>query len=260
MRKNKPRSEKAKKMIEKADIGADNTNIKSYRCVKTTTLDEEAGILRKEIDNDCDGVVDRCRIEELNAYGEQVRYENYMDCGMVPTDCIKVSRNEYGEETAYYIDSDCDDHLDKCHTYKRNDHGDIIEVIMDKGCDGVLEKGEEHGCFSYAYDEDGLIISAHSGNCGEKPEICYDFEYDLEAGNRREKWDLKCDGAVDFCWVKFPRDDPEKWDWFIDDGCDGIWKSCTIYGDDGAVIHSFKGHETCAKKHEELVKRNLEKR
>ena len=260
VRKDAVRSERAKKMIVKTDRVVRAVGMKSYRCVKNESFDEEAGILRKEIDSDCDGAVDLCRTEELNTYGEMVRYESYEDCGKVPTHCVKIDRNEYGEEIAYYIDSDCDGRLDECHTNERNDRGDIIEAVIDKGCDGVLEEGEERGCFSVVYDEDGLIITAHSGNCGEKPEICYDFEYDLKAGNRREKWDLKCDGAVDFCWVKFPRDDPDKWDWFIDDGCDGIWKSCTIYGDDGVVIHSFKGHKACAKKHEELVKRNLEKR
>ena len=260
VRKNAVRSEKAKMMIEKTDIDVGDTGMTSSRCVKDT-LDEATGILRQEVDENCDGVIDVCRVKELNAYGEPIHIELYRDCGKVPTSCYEIEYNEYGEEITYHIDNDCDGNLDECITNKRNDHGDIIEVIKDKKCDGKFEEGDGHGCFSYSYDKEGMIMAGHAGNCGEKPQNCTECEYDLDAGIRREKWDIKCDGTIDFCWVKIYRDDFDEPDSFISMGCDGIWKSCSIHDDDGGSIkiNKFKGHEVCANKYEELMKRNLGK-
>lgn len=255
VRENAVRSEQGQKMNKKTDVVPSAPGMESSWCLKDS-LDEEAGILRQEIDENCDGVVDQCRVKELNGYGEVVRYEYYKDCRKAPSSCVEIERNQYGEKIAYDIDSDCDGRIDECHTYKLNDHGDIIEVLIDKGCDGVLEEDEVHGCFSISYNEDNMIIAGDAGNCGEKPENCTEYEYDLSAGIRREKWDLKCDDTVDFCWVKIFRDDPDEWDGFIDKGCDGTWSSCSIRVDNGSVMYKSKDHEVCAKKYEDLVKRN----
>jgi hypothetical protein len=260
VRKNMARSEQAKKMVEKTGVGDAATGM-SYGCLKESPYDEATGILRTEIDFDCDGIPEKCKVEELNAYGEPIRTENYKDCGEVPTHCYENEYNEYGEKIAYVYDRDCDGSIDKCGTFKRNDHGDIIERINDKGCDGVLEEGELHRCFTYVYDEDNLVISQHGGNCGEEPNSCSDYEYDFATGMKRLKWDLKCDGTVEGCMEIFYHDDPDKSDRFIDDeGCDGIWEGCVFLGDDGVKSIGFGGHEVCAKKYEELVKKNRGKR
>ncbi len=259
-------------MIEKSDSGANAAGRESSsRCVKKESFDETTGILWQELDDNCDGVVDRCRVQQLNDYGEPVRTETFKDCGEAPTNCYENEYNEYGEVTAYNFDSDCDGSIDKCLTFKRNNYGHEIEIIYDKGCDGVLEKGEWHFCSTFDYDEDGLMIKQREGNCGEEPELCGDFEYNLAAGMKREKWDDECDGTVEYCWVKFSSDSPDEPDSmidahpnepdsFTDKGCDGIWENCNILGDDGVIVHHFKGNEVCAKKYEELVKKNLGKR
>jgi hypothetical protein len=253
-RKNAVRSDRAKKMTAKTDSA---TGMKSYRCMKKD-LDQETGILRQEIDKDCDGVVDQCVVLKLNEYGEEVHRESYENCGKVPTRCSDIEWNEYGEAVASYTDEDCDGRPDICTTAKFNDHGNYIESAMDNGCDGKLDgKGDVHTCSSYSYDQDGMITSRTQGTCGKHPNGCTEYEYDLRAGIRREKWDTKCDGTVDFCWVWFYRDDPYDYHEFIDIGCDGTWKYCNIYGDDGLVRNKYKGHEACAKKYEDLVKRNL---
>ena len=261
IRENAVRSRHAKKINKKTDRVVRDTEVESFRCVKKSTFDEAAHILRQEVDDNCDGIVDRCEIRELNAYGELVHYEDYRGCGKVPSHCIEYNLNEYGEEFADYLDEDCDGHLDKCHYLKRNDHGDIIEEITDKGCDGVLGEDEYHRCSTFVYDEDGMIINEYEGKCGEDPENCADFEYDLAAGIRREKWDVKCDGTVDFCWVKIYRDgrDEDDYDQFIDKGCNGTWYWCTVQGDNGDGVLKITGHEACAQKYEELVKRKLGK-
>ena len=270
VRKNAVRSKRWKKKIAKNDHGIGAVRMTSSRCVKED-LDENTGILQQEVDSNCDGVVDRCRTVKLNAFGEPVHIEYYKDCGEKPNRCMDIDYNEYGEEIAYDYDSDCDGNSDDCLTFNRNDHGDEIETIYDKGCDGVLGKGEWHFCYTYDYNEDGLIISADTGNCGEEPDLCAEYEYDLTAGMKREKWDHDCDNTPDICWVKFSRDDsvvpesivvaaPDEPDSFLDEGCDGVWKHCFILGEDGVKVHKFTGHEVCAKKYEELLKRNREKR
>lgn len=258
-RKNAVRSEKAKQMNKKTDIG-DAAAVKPYGCLKTSSFDEATGILRRELDFDCDGIADDCVNEELNEYGEPLRIEHYKDCGKAPGRCNEIEYNEYGEMTAYNYDKDCDGIVDVCGTLKRNDHGDIIEWSNDKGCDGVLEEGELHLCNSFIYDEDGLIVHEREGDCGAEPFACIDYEYDLVTGVRHAKGDNNCDGTVDVCQVQFYREGYSNPDSFIENNCDGTWKSCNILGEVDNVVQTIKGHEACAKKYDELVNKNLKKR
>ncbi len=255
VRPNAPRSERAKKLNKRTDTGV-AAEMGSFRCTKNTFLDEAGRILRREIDENCDGAVDFCVVQELNAYGEEVRRTRYRGCGNVPSNCIEITRNEYGEEIAYYTDENCDGHIDECHYLKRNDHGDVIEEIGDKGCDGVLAEDEWHRCSSFFYNEDGLKSREYEGKCGEEPENCLYYEYDLALGIERVKEDAKCDGTVDHCWTQIYRDDPDNPDRFMDKGCVGIWYSCTIWRDNGYSYQKFTSNEVCARKYEELVRRN----
>jgi len=253
VRKNAALSEQIKKINKKTDHDIGISGVKSFRCLVRETFNEATGVLRQEVDNNCDGIVDYCELQELNAYGEPVRKERYRNCGEEPSNCSEIERNKYGEVIAYNIDSDCNGLFDECQIYKRNDHGDIIETIIDKECDGKLEEGEEHGCNLYRYDEDGMIIADYAGSCKGKPELCASYEYDLSHGIRREKLDNGCDGTIDWCLVEVYREDSTESEVFIDVGCDGTWRSCSTHEDDGVTITKFEGHETCAKKYEEFV-------
>lgn len=239
--------------------------MESSGCVKNNTFDPATGIQRQEIDEDCDGIVDRCVMRELNDYGGEVRYEYHEDCAKAPTTCAEIERNEYGEAIAIYVDEACNGRPDTCISLKRNDYGDLIGESVDKGCDGVLEEGEYNRCSTYAYDEDGRITYEQEGACGGEPENCANYEYDFAVGIRHEKWDFKCDGTADFCWVKIYRndpwvgnyyDDPDDPDTFADKGCDGVWQACSIRDDNEESTRRFKDHEVCEKKYEDLVKRN----
>ena len=262
MRKTPVQTEQMKKMNEKSVGAIEAASPASSRCVNTT-YNESTGIRRKEYDEDCDGIADKCVLEELNEYEEPIRIESYIGCGNFPTFCSDLKYNEYGEGIASYFDENCNGVIDICITAKRNDHGDVVESVYDYKCDGNMDdKNDLLSCFSYSYDEEGMIVGQVIGKCGQEPENCVEYDYDFHAGVQRETWDYQCDGAADFCWVKIYRDDHEDRgdltdsDDFTDKGCDGIWSWCSVHGD-GGVIHKFKGHEACAQQYEELVKKNM---
>jgi len=251
------RSPQAKKMAEKTGAG-DATAMKPHGCVKNIAFDEATGILRSEMDYDCDGTVDNCLVEVLNEYGEPIRTENYKNCGDAPSDCFETEYNEYGEGITISMDLDCDGRPEACTTIKRNDHGDVIERIIDNGCDGVLEKSMMNECKSYTYDANHLIVHEISDNCADEMRVCTDFTYDLDAGVRFETCDFDCDGTVDVCMAQVYVDGyPEPFT-FTERNCDGTWAHCTVYEENSAMTRTLLGHDACAKQYEQLVKRNRE--
>lgn len=261
VRKNAARSE----LVKRIDCrNADATKDWS-KCTNAVSFDNRTGKLREEIDKDCDGFIEYCIVTKFNEYGEEIGWEHYPDCGNVPRNCSEIERNEFGEMIALHSDQDCDGRWDHCQTLKRNDHGDLVEEISDKGCDGVLEGGEYHHCTSFEYDEDGRIIRERDGKCNREPENCAEIEYDHSLGIRREKWDNQCDGTVDFCIVKIYQGDPwtgdylegpDVFDLFSDTQCNGIWRACSVYSEDGERMQRYSEHDVCAQKYEEAVRRN----
>ncbi len=263
VRPNAPRSERAKKINAKTDTGARAAGGRSHSCLKRETYDEAARTLRREFDKNCDGTDLYCTVDELNDYGEPIRKTSYQRCGNTPSYCTTLEHDEYGEAIASHIDQDCDGRHVECSTGKYNDHGDIVESIIDKGCKGNSDgEGDQDYCFSYSYDEDGMIVSSAQGKCGEEPTLCTSYEYDLAAGVRRETWDSDCDGTPNFVWVKIFHEGAEEddYDQFVDKGCTGNWYWCIIIGEDNFSWQRFEGNEACAKKYGELVKRNRERR
>ncbi len=275
VRENTPRSRQTKKTVEaapKTDTAFKN-NMSPYGCLLKNEYDEQAGIVQQVIDKNCDGVADYCRAEELNEYGETVRKEDDGDCDGEPDRCYDMRYNKYGEEIAQDFDDKCDGSIDSCLSIKRNEYGDEIEEIFDVGCDGKLDDvevtenedgkgvligGDEHLCYSYEYDENGMITNKQQGNCGEEPYICRSYAYDPAAETRREKLDMDCDGTIEACRVKWMPGGNFTPHYFTENNCDGTWKNCMIWGEVNWVGRTFMGHDICAQKYEEIKKKYRE--
>ena len=261
-RKNAPKSELAKKMNAKAVVDDSSFKIKPYGCGNKVFLNRSNTVIRHESDWDCDGVIDECRTEEQNEYGEMVRIEYYDKCGPEPNLCIDLKLNKFGEEIGYDYDDECDGQINNCTKMIRNDHGDIVEQYHDKGCDGNLEDGEFHRCSEFEYDDAGLPFAEKTGDCGKPPKFCNEYKYDENTGIRQVKYDKDCDSTPDSCYVEIYREDSRKPDTFSFStaDCQGPWKSCNLFGVDREAIQTIKNSEFCAKKYEEFVKKYQETR
>ncbi|HPQ70255.1 MAG TPA: hypothetical protein PKW95_14095 [bacterium] len=255
VRKNAARSVSAKKLAAQIDDAKSKTR-KPYGCLMENNFDERSRILRQKVDFDCDGNADQCLVKTLNDYGEPVRIENHKKCGPEPDICTEIEYNEFGEEMAYFFDNDCDGNVDMCLTFKRNDHGDEVEDFMDKNCDGTRDEDDWHLCFSYEYDEDGLIVTQYDSDCGEEPKDCLDYEYDFAAGTQRQKLDINCDGTVDICKVLVFREGHNDPEIFVEKDCGGTWEYCTLHGEVDWVVSSIRDPKFCAQKYDEFLNAN----
>lgn len=260
-RKKRIRSEKAIKFDRRTEKSIEELEAQKYGCEKKIFLNKDQTVFRLERDNDCDGIADSCRVDELNAYGEVVRTEIYEECDGSPKYCSESIYNEYGEEVEMIIDNDCDDSIDGCITTKRNEYGDIVEEFSDDKCDNIMGKDDWRHCWELDYDDNGLIIDSQMSDCVDKPMYCTKYEYNFKTGVRRDRWDTDCDGSVDYCFESIFREGFTNADKFRfpNEDCTGPWESCNIYGQAQYSMKTFYHPDFCAKKYEEFVRLNSER-
>ena len=103
----------------------------------------------REIDYDCDGILDSCLTYTYDTNG------NILDCK---------------------VDDGCDDSFDYCITYTYDENGNKLTEEYDSQCDGTPNQT----CNTWTYDTDGNMLTEESdSDCDGTPDSrCYSYTYE----------------------------------------------------------------------------------